>query len=209
MMSGFFNSGQIGGSGFFSVKSASQKYLISAGGYFVNPSNVPGSTTRLTFRGKIYVPSLPGSVYSIFSQESNGCDLDIVSSGKLRVCVEDTAGTKVVNFVTLSSGPTLAINTWYEFIFDVNHATQIARVTINGTDYDTSFSTAGTGSFQSNREVSFLAQSVGGQVCPSGTQCYDLSVDYNGSLHKAISNDSTTANADSWQQGSDFTQGYL
>lgn len=189
------------------LNAAAQPYLVSAGGYFVNPSNVPGSTTRLTFRGKFYLPSIPASAYALFAQESTGCDLDVVSTGKLRVTVEDSAGTKVVNVVTLTSGPTLAVDTWYDIVFDVNHSTQVARVTVDGVNYDTSFGTAGTGSFQSNREVSFLAQSVGGIACPSGTRAYDLSVDYNGTTHKTISNDAATANADSWQQGSDFTQG--
>lgn len=183
-------------------------YLVSTGGYFVNTSNVPSGTTRLRFTGKVYLPSLPGSAYSIFSQESNGCDLDILSSGLLRVCVEDSAGTKVVNFVTLSSGPTLAINTWHDLVFDVDHTAQTATVTVNGgTPIVTNFGTAGTGTFQSSREVSFLAQSVGGQACPSGTRAADLAVEKNGAAYKTISNNAATANADSWQQGTDFTQG--
>ena len=74
-----------------------------------------------------------------------------------------------------------------------------------GSPTTASFGTAGTGSFQSNREVSFLASTSGGTPVPSGTKVRDLAVDYNGTLHKAISNNAATANADTWHLGGDFT----
>lgn len=177
--------------------------------YFVAPANVPGGTTRLTFRGEFRLPALPPATSPnfavFFTQESSGCDLSVDTDGGMSITVEDATGARVINGVQVRPAGFFQINTDYQIIFDVNHATQTATVTINGTAYVVNFSAPGTGVFQSNREVSLLAGTAGQTVLPIGTRVRNLSVDYNGTLHKSISNTASEANADSWKQGGAFT----
>lgn len=170
--------------------------------YFVAPANVPTGTTRMTFRcNGLKVPAL-STFALLFTQESNGCDFRIETNGDVRIAVEDTAGTRVYDAVLVAGGINDNGTATHDIVFDVNHATQQVSVTINGTTTTGSFSTPGTGSFQNSREVSFLAGTAGANPLPTGTEFRDLSVDYNGTLHKAISNSAATANADAWKQGS-------
>lgn len=180
---------------------------LVVGGYFVDPANVPASTSRITFRGTFFfVGSVPNNVL-LFTQESTGCDLNIQSTGRLTASVEDTTGAKMLSSVEVAPDGSITADTWHEIVFDVNHATEQAIITIDGgTPIVTAFTASGTGSFQSTREVSFLATTVGGSAVPNGTQVRDLSVDFNGTLHKAISNSASVANADAWKLGTDFTQ---
>ena len=177
--------------------------------YFVAPANVPGGTTRITFRGEFRLPALPPSTNPnfafLFSQESNGCDLTVNTNGAMAVTIEDSAGARVINDVLVRPNGFFQINTDYAVVFDVNHSSQLATVTINGVDYVVAFSTPGTGSFQNTRELSFLAGTAGQSLLPVGTRARNLSVDYNGVRHKTISNIGSEANADAWRQGGSFT----
>lgn len=179
---------------------------LTVGGYFVDPSNVPALTTRITFRGDFFfVGSVPNNVL-LFTQESTGCDLLIQSTGRMTSSVEDTVGAKMLSSAEVAPAGSITADTWHEIVFDVNHATEQVIITIDGgTPIVTAFTASGTGSFQIVREVSFLATTVGGSAVPSGTRVRNLSVDFNGTLHKAISNNVATANADPWKLGSDFT----
>lgn len=181
-------------------------YLIqpSPVGYFVDPSNAPAGTTRMTFRGKFNFSSIVNSMRP-FMQASTGCDLIIATNGTITIVVEDSTGTAVLSNVVMAPAGSIAPSAWYDMILDVNHTAQTATLTLNGTVYSVPFTIAGTGTFQSNRQISMLASVSGGNALPAGTLIADLSVELNGVLRKAISNDAATANADAWKRGGDFT----
>lgn len=179
--------------------------MPSPAGYFVDPSNVPASTTRITFRGKFYFSGVGASYLNVFTQESTGCDLQVSTNG-WRCTVEDSTGATMLASTVFSGTPTFANGTWYNVIFDVDQTAKTATLTLNGVSYQRTWS-GGTGTFNTAREVSFLATTVGGTPLPVNTRVADLSVDFNGTLRKAISNTATTANADAWKRGTNFTQG--
>lgn len=186
------------------------QYLIQGAtrGYFVDPVNVPSGTNRITFRAKIRLPVGYGQA-NLFTQESTGCDLQIRNtSGSLNATVEDSVGTKMLTDTAVAPPPnTLAAGVWYEITFDVDQVAEEVRCTVNGVTEITPFTASGTGTFQTVREVSFLGSTSGTLLIPTDTHIADMSVDFNGSLHKAISNDATVANADAWFRGGSFTQG--
>lgn len=181
-------------------------YLIqpSPVGYFVDPSNTPSGTTRLTYRSKFNFSSIVNGMRP-FMQSSTGCDLIVASNGAINAIVEDSTGTAVLSSVELAPAGSVVPSVWYDMVFDVDHVAQTATLTLNGTTYQVPFTIPGTGAFQSNRQISLLASVSGGFALPAGTLVADLSVDRNGLLHKAISNDAATANADAWKLGGDFT----
>ncbi|OBV11211.1 hypothetical protein [Erythrobacter dokdonensis] len=190
-----------------SVTSASipTAYLVrgATAGYFVDPANVPSGTSRITFRAQVWLPSLSGAP-RLFTQESTGCDLWVGSSGQLVANIEDSTGTAMIFSANVAPDGTIVAETWHEIIFDVDQVAEEVRVTVDGVLTTTAFTAASSGTFQTSREVSFLAQTAGAFAVAAGTRVANLEVDFNGTLHKAISNDATTANADAWHRGGDF-----
>lgn len=175
-------------------------------GYFVDPSNVPGSTTRLTFLMDINAPSITSGMF-LFTQSSTGCDLKVQSDGSMTATIEDSTGAKMMTNVTVAPAGSFVAAQFCEIEFDVNMATEQVTLTADGNATVTAFTSSGTGTFQTTRNVSFLAGTTGASPVPVGTEVRNLSVNYNGTLHKAISNAAATANADPWKQGGDFTDG--
>lgn len=164
------------------------------------------ATTRITFRGEFYFTAPIAATTFLFTQESTGCDLELLTNGATRVTVEDSAGTKLVNGLSANPAGSVALNAWAAFVFDVNMATQTAVVTLNGgAPVTLNFSTPGTGTFTNAREVSFLANTAGTSPLQNGARFRNLSVDFNGTLHKAISSEAALANADPWKRGGTVT----
>ncbi len=183
-------------------------YLVQGAtpGYFVDPVNVPSGTSRITFRCKLWLPTGYG-LANLFTQESTGCDLQVRNSaGSLNATVEDSTTAKMLADTAVAPAPnTLAAQTWYEIEFDVNQVTQEVICTVNGVSKTTAFAAASTGLFQTGREVSFLANTVGTSPIPAGARIADMSVDFNGVRHKTLPNDAASANADPWKRGGNFT----
>ncbi|MBV7258276.1 hypothetical protein [Erythrobacter crassostreae] len=183
------------------------EYLVqgSTAGYFVDPSNVPSGTARLTFRGRFRFPTASLSGGRLFSQESTGCDFNLQNDGSVRAGVEDGTGAKMLNNDLILPAGTIVANQWLDIEFDVDQLAGQAIVSVNGSTTTTAFTGAGSnGLFQSSREVSFLATSGGGGAVPQGTEIADLEVDFDGVLHKAISNAAVNANSDNWHRGGEF-----
>jgi hypothetical protein len=192
----------------FEVPPAQTLVQGATAGYFVDPANVPSGTSRITFRGKIKLPSLPataGVAPRLFTQESTGCDLWVGTTGGLFATVEDSGGVARLNGFVLAGAGTIDAGVEHDIIFDVDQAANEVRLTVDGVLTTTAFTTSGSGTFQSNREVSFLATTAGATPVPSGTEFRDLSVEFNGTLRKAIPNNAALANADAWHRGGDFT----
>lgn len=175
-------------------------------GYFLDPSNVPASTSRITFRGTFTFAGSVPNLDKLFTQVSTGCDLETLSDGRLRAVVEDGTGAKMINSAVVAPSGSITADTEHSIVFDVDQVAETCTITIDGgTPVVTAFTSTSNGVFQSNRAVTFLALSGGSSSVPAGTLIKDLSVDFNGTLHKAISNDATEANADAWHQGGNFT----
>jgi len=185
---------------------APRRYLVQGASpaRFVDPANVPPSTSRITFQGKFFFPESVPNTVKLFTQESTGCDLTLLSDGSLNVRVEDGTGTKRMTAVEVAVAGSITANTWHTIIFDVDQIAEEVILTIDGAAQSTAFTSSGNGVFQSGREVSFLATTGGGNALPPDTRIADLSVAFNGALHKAISNDSTLANSDNWHRGGEI-----
>lgn len=173
-------------------------------GYFRDPSNVPAGTTRITGRGKFYFPDNIVHGRRLFAQVSTACDLLVQANGSLRATIEDGTGAKMLNNHEVAPAGSIIPDTWLDIIFDVDQVNGVAQVSINSFSGTTSFTGASNGVFQSNRAFLFLAGANGITPIPAGTRIADLSVDFNGILHKQISNLAAVANADAWHLGGDF-----
>lgn len=173
-------------------------------GRFVDPSNVPSGTSRITFRGKFYFPALVPNNVKPFTQTSTGCDLIMQSDGSMNATIEDGTGAKMATNLEVVPPGTLIADTWHSVEFDVNQAANEVTATVDGTTFTTSFTATSNGVFQSNRAISFVAGTTGNTPLLTGTQLADLSVDFGGLLHKAIPNEVAAANGDTWHQGGNF-----
>lgn len=178
-------------------------------GYFVDPANVPAGTNRITFRGWFYFPSSVPNNVMLFTQESSGCDLNLLSSGSLRVTVEDGTGTKMLSSVTAAPSGAITSDTWHEIEFDADQTTKEVRLSIDGTTTNIPFEAAGNGVFQANRKVSLIATTNGTSALPEGARMARLSVDFNGIMHKQIDDTTALANTDLWKRGGVLGQGTL
>lgn len=175
--------------------------MPSSAAWFVAPANVPTATSRLTFSCWFkFSRSIPNNV-KFFIQSSTGCDLITQSDGSLNATVEDGTGLSMLVNAEVAPSGTIQVGVGHRITFDVDHTAEEVHVTVDGVTTITTFTASGNGVLQSYRAVSFLAGTTGLTALPAGTQFGDLSVDYNGTLHKAISNDATTANANAWKAG--------
>lgn len=189
----------------FEVPAPSVLVQGSPAGYFVDPLAVPSGTTRITFRGSFLFPASGWTTCRPFTQESTGCDLIVNVAGSAAVTIEDGTGAAMLSSANIAPVGTIPTDEWVELVFDVDQVAETATLTVDGTDYDLPFIGSSNGVFQTVREVSLLAQTSGANAVPAGTRIADLSVDFNGTLHKAISNSAAVANADPWHTGGDFT----
>jgi hypothetical protein len=175
-------------------------------GYFLDDTNVPASTTRMQFKGKLKFPT--GATLTgvrPFSAVSTSIEAAIQNDGSVNITVEDGTGTAVMSNVQVAPASTVVLDSEQTWDIDVNHVTEEAIVSIGASSTTTAFTVSGNGVFQTIRRVGFLARSGGTYAVPENTEARDLEVYFNGALHKAISNDPATANADTWHQGGNFT----
>jgi hypothetical protein len=194
------------------LPAGAQPFTTSATGpYFLSPTNVPAGTTGITFAGKFKVASLPSTTSILFAQSNIGFDVELMNSGALRINVKDEAGVKVINGYSAAVG--IQPNTWYDIVCAADHVSKNLWITVNGALFATvAFTTAGNGSFQSNRALSFLARSAGSLQFVGQVEYLKVwhTVAANGappasSPVKHIVGPASAANADSWKQGADAT----
>lgn len=172
-------------------------------GYFVDSANVPAGTRRITFQGAFRYASIVQAM-KLFTQESTGCDFVVQADGSVKAGIEDGTGFAVVSNGEIAPAGSIRSDRWQLVSFDVDHTAREVRVVIDGVETVTPFASPGNGVFQSTREVSFLGSTGGANLMPVGTLVADLSVRFEGILHKAIPNDPALANADPWKRGGDF-----
>lgn len=98
-------------------------------------------------------------------------------------------------------------NVWLDIVFDVDQAAKTLALTVNGVTETLPFEFAGNGFFNTSRRMLFLARSGGTSAIPGTARVADLSVEFNGSLRKAIPNAASSANSDPWKLGGGFTNG--
>lgn len=187
--------------------------------YFVDPTNVPAGTTHIQFKMKVRFNTMPANQARIFAQESTGFDVFFATGADpdaTRLTLEDAGGTKKFsNHITQDSqGADVVLGTaaWYEITGAFDFAAGANgqwRLTVDGTAHPAvdAASTAGPQEFQSNREVSFFAQSSGANALPGGTDVEYFEVYFNTTLHKRLagSDGAAALNADAWKRGGDLT----
>lgn len=170
--------------------------------YFVSTSNVPAGTTKITFKAKMYFGTYQMNQPYLFTQVSSGCDLRFTAQGNYWLVAEDSAGTNIMSFQSSIKPPQ---NTWATIEYWVDQTAGIAKVIVDGVDVLVRTPTAG-GTFQTNRQVTFLGTS-GGSGLMNNTQFEYFEVYYNDVLHKRIDASSGIANinSDFWKRGGDVT----
>ena len=180
------------------------------GPYFRDPANsTPASTTKMEWKANIYPTAYPAVTSKLFTQESLGCDLEINSSGILRMIIKDGSNTSVVVGPS-SSSVALTLNQWQTVEYVVDQVAGTASASINGTVVVSITWTPGASAyFVTAREITLLATSTGGNPLPSGWQveyaeCY-LTTSGVRSLRKRIDGNAATVNADSWKGGGSAT----
>lgn len=183
-------------------------------GYLVDPDPVPAGTVRIVAEIDIEFPTSVPNLVKLCTQQSTGCDLEVLSDGSLRATVEDgTSGTTIKTLQNAEVAPagTIVAGTAHSTVFDVSHARQDATVTVDGgTPIVTAFTQSGNGVFQTGRQFSFLAGTNGASVVPAGTIIRKLIVtmyDSGGAVlrTKTVPMNAVTANADPWKRGGDFS----
>jgi hypothetical protein len=92
------------------------------------------------------------------------------------------------------------LDTWLDIVFDVNMALNQATLTVNGVTETYPFIATSNGLMAATR-FSLLARDNTNNGLNATVRVADLSLDFNGTLRKAISNTAATANADAWKLG--------
>ena len=185
--------------------------LSPTGPYFVDPANVPAETTRIEMEARIRLASLPTSGFaSVFEQESTGLRLLLLNTGLWSVYAEDGDGTPIIASLTHSdTGPTAGV--WFTVRIDVNMETATFDVYMDGALLQSFpfIDIPAPATFQRSREISFFANSAGGNPLASGG-VGSVNVEYARAwfttggvrtLRKEISGSATTVNADAWLRG--------
>lgn len=169
---------------------------------FEDTANTPALTSRMTFRGKVVFPDAAsiGNGDRIVSQGFANCYLDVASGGSMRISLTDSANTKLLNSSTLRFSGVVVAASWLDIIFDVNMALGQAALTVNGVTETYPFLVPGNGQFSTAKFI-MLARGAGLNEINPGVRFADLSIDFNGTLRKAIPNDAAVANADAWKKG--------
>ncbi|MET4131816.1 hypothetical protein ABIE62_000932 [Porphyrobacter sp. MBR-155] len=173
-------------------------------GYFGDTANPPAGLTRVTYRGKFFWPTgTLANAQKPFAQLSLGCDLETFNNA-FRVSVED--GTQAAMFASAPDrhAGSLVENKWLDIIFDADQSAQTVTLTVNGVTEVYPFNNASNGVFNTVRRFSFVAVNNGTNPLPAGVRMADMSVEFNGVLHKAIPNSAASANADPWKLGGAF-----
>lgn len=177
------------------------------GPYFRDPANaIPGSTTRMEWAANVYIPSAVATTVKLFSQESTGCDFELLNSGLMRLTLEDGAGTALI---TQSGVGNYLTGQWVLIELDVDMVAGTAITKLNGSVVNTKTFTAANQTFQTAREISFLGSSTGTNLAPSGIlvdylQCY-FTTGGTRTLRKLINGNAATVNADGWKLGGNAT----
>ncbi len=170
---------------------------------FEDTANTPALTSRMTFRGKFFFPDAGsiGNSDRLVSQGFNNCFLDLNGGGgPVRVGLTDSAGTSLLNGSTLRLTGGIVVASWLDIVFDVNMALGRAALTINGVTETYPFLTPGNGQFATGR-FNMLARGAGTNEVNQTVRFADLSINFNGTLRKAIPNDAAAANVDAWKRG--------
>ncbi len=184
-------------------------YLVQGSpvAYFQDTANPPAGVTRVTFRGKFFWPTgTLANGQTLFAQASDGCDLTTRDNG-FRMGGEDGTQTAVrTTFPTVRAG-SLTENVWLDIVFEVDQAAKTLALTVNGMTETLPFEFAGNGLFNTARRFLFLARSGGTSAIPNTVRVADLSVEFNGTLRKAIPNNAASANTDAWKLGGSLANG--
>ena len=192
-----------GGTDFFTVR--------PTGPYYADPDNVPANTTRIEYEMRIRLGGTGSGTVTLAAQESTGCDIQIgFPSGVWRCVVEDGDGTKMISGAS-SFSDIPPMGEWFKLVFDLNFATNDARIIVNDVVVDRIpfIAAASPANFQSGRGISFFATSSGGSAA-AGAGVGTVDCEYvqahfttggTRTLRKRI--DAANVNSDPWKRGDD------
>ncbi|MEM7709152.1 MAG: hypothetical protein AAF264_00020 [Pseudomonadota bacterium] len=185
----------------------------ATGPYFVDSSNVPANTTRIRHDFEIFVPA-GLSEYSggriLVAQESTGFDVELYAIGGATYVqverIEDSGGSNLLSGKVRFDSP-VERDTWFRGSIDADLAA--GQLTMQALDRPatTTDLAAGSGKFQSSREISYCGSSAGKLLLPQGVRVRffetHLTTDGTETLRKRLAGDAATVNADPWKRGGD------
>jgi len=179
---------------------------------FVDPNNVPANTSRIRHTASLRPTSAMAGhsgVRLLFGQESQGMDVSIRPNASdfdiLLTKIEDSSRAKLGgSTASIYSAP---YGVWSDFEFDADLTANTFTLSVNGSVVHTETLTAGTGTFQANRELSALSNSSGVLQMFTGLDVKHLEMflttDGLETSHKVITGDAATVNIDPWKIGDD------
>ncbi|WP_456386441.1 hypothetical protein [Profundibacter sp.] len=182
-----------------------------AGPWFTDVVNIASGTSAMTMFAKIKHGYTPGSGDFLIDAASTTWRVETLSTGKIRVSVEDSTGTKMLQAAVTPSA-VIPSSGDFEIGLAVDLVGQWCKIFIDGVEVHEFTLLAGTGVFTTIRKVSLLAGAAGG-----GSQIkaefeyvkfwYSTTVDGSepaGAPDFEVS-DAATANAHAWKLGADAT----
>ena len=185
----------------------------ATGPYFVDPANVPANTTRIRHEFEIFVPSSVAEYNGgriLVAQESTGFDVDLYAIGGATYLqverIEDGTGKNLLS-AKQPFGVEVGRDTWFRGSVHVDLVTS-ELVTRSRDDAPvTTALAANSGTFQSNREISYFAMTNGNSLLPEGVQVRFIETYFTTggveTLRKRIAGDAATVNTDPWKRGGD------
>lgn len=205
-----------GGINFRAAGAAPSYFTTDDGGalgatYFENNSNLPASTTDLQIQAMIYFPTGLGYAndQKIWSQESQGCELNLQGAGGIHIEIQkieiQNGGSALSDQQVYANFPK---DTWLKIEGDIDIVGGTTDMLFNdvaasGSPY--THTQTGT-AFQSNREMSFLADSGGNFRLPAGVRIEYLRMARNGGAAGSyvdidIAAGLAAVNAHAWRKG--------
>jgi hypothetical protein len=208
------NNSAVNSTSFATDAAAPSFFTMGASGpYFVDPANVPASTTVIEYEFKFRIPTgvTLGANSFIATQESTGFDLRLSPSNGRQIDllkIEDGTGATMLGVTAMATN--LPLDTW---LVGTAVADQVAQTLVWAlTGYagaTVAFTGSSNGVFQTGREISFLATTAGGSIVSEGVQFEYVRAYFTTSgvrtLRKEIAGDAAAVNADAWKQGGNAT----
>ncbi|SMX46496.1 hypothetical protein COL8621_03136 [Actibacterium lipolyticum] len=179
----------------------------ATGPRFESPTNIPANTTAITIAGRVRVPAASISNDNLFAFTSTTFDAQILSSGAVRMTLEDSTGAKMVQAQSTADG-VFPFDQWVDFEIAADQVNGWLKVRLNGVEVSEFTFTPGSGLFTTSRKARVLYQNSDSNQLIADVErvqiWYEATTDGSAPTTvpvKEISGDADTINADAWMVG--------
>lgn len=205
-------SGLFGERTFAVTVAAAVATFINGTGWFTSPQiSTLSISGKLTAKARVKMNSLAATTQLFHLSGAQG-GLEVMSTGALRLAAFRDSANTALNTSTLTS--TGAVNTtdWATILMSIDLPNQVAQVWLNGVEVIEVALAANTGLLSQTRLLSLLGTNTGGSLVQAEIEYLRVwndarqdGADPAGAALKVITGPASTANADGWQLGGDFT----